>query len=413
MTPEQRDYSDTMRSSAESLLGLINDILDLSKIDAGKLDIEPTRFDLEIAAEEALSLFSSAARKKGIELVFRYAPGTPREAFGDPGRVRQVLTNLISNAVKFTETGYVLVEVESHGRGDAVTFRLNVTDTGIGVPPERRDAIFEKFVQGDASTNRNYGGTGLGLAISKQLVELMGGEIGLRAGPGSGSTFWFTLPSHVDRQAAHRPGEAPDLGGLRVLIVDDNAVSRGVLDEYVAHWNLRGTSVASGEQALRALREAGAAGDPFDIGLVDVHAAVMDGEILARAIKDDPTIANTVLFLLTAGGQRGDAERMAQAGFAAYLTEPMRPSLLRDALATVSRIRARGEHHGLITRHSLAEREAGMVFAPPAANGNINARVLLVEDNPVNQKVGRLLMEGLGCRIDTAANGKEAVEMLD
>ncbi|MGH7899349.1 MAG: ATP-binding protein, partial [Candidatus Binatia bacterium] len=357
LTTEQRGFAETVRSSAEALLDLLNDILDFSKIEAGKLTVEPIPFDLEVAVGDVLELLGAKARNKGIDFVIRYAPDTPRHVIGDPGRIRQVLTNLVGNALKFTDAGHILVDIQSERPGEGeVRFRFEVTDTGIGVSVEQHTQLFEKFTQADLSTTRKYGGTGLGLAISKQLVELMGGEIGVRSELGRGSTFWFTLPLPLDPSPKPLPDAATDLRNLRVLIVDDNEINRRVLEEQVVRWNMRSASVASGGQALRALRDAYVAGDPFQIALLDFTMPEMDGESLARLIKTDRALRDTVLMLMTSSGQRGDAKRMAEAGFAAYLTKPVRPSLLIDALATAWAARTTGSATPLITRHSLAER---------------------------------------------------------
>ncbi len=413
LTAEQAEFALTVRSSAESLLGLVNDILDFSKIDAGKLSIESIPFDLEAAAGEALDLMSSAARQKGIDLVFRYQPGIARDVIGDPGRVRQVLTNLVGNAIKFTACGHVLVDVGAEPRDDGgARFRFRVMDTGIGIPPEAQERIFQKFVQADASTTREYGGSGLGLAISKQLVELMKGEIGLQSCPGEGSTFWFALPLRIDPAAKPRPLPQPaEREAMRVLVVDDSEPSRRVLAEQLDRWGLRCTPAASGAQALQALAEGAGAGQPFQIALLDMDMPEGDGEALARAIKADGMLAGTVLILLSPGGQMGSLERIAEAGFAAVVTKPVRPSLLQEALLAAWAARSHGQRAALITRHDVAARRAK---APrdrkPGAT--VQARVLVVEDNPVNQRVTHLMLDGMGCRIDVAADGREAVTMV-
>jgi signal transduction histidine kinase/DNA-binding response OmpR family regulator len=413
LSPEQREFAEIVRSSAESLLDLINDILDLSKIEAGKLTIEPIPFDLEVAAGEALELLGSKAKEKGIDLILRHAPQVPRRVIGDPGRIRQVLTNLIGNAVKFTQAGHVLVDIESEqlGEGEGL-FRFSVTDTGIGIPADKHDRLFQKFTQADATSTRQYGGTGLGLAISKQLVELMGGKIGLHSEPGQGSTFWFTLPLRLDREEQPLLTAGTELQNVRVLIVDDNELNRRVFSEQLARWNLRSTAVASGTEALRALRDAYVAGDPFQMGLLDFNVPGMDGETLARTIKSDRALEDIVLLLLTSAGQRGDAKRMSEAGFAAYLTKPVSPSLLLDALGAAWTTRALDQEAVLVTRHTIAEREALVARRSIVENATTFARVLLAEDNPVNQRLARLILEKMRCRVDTAANGREAVRMM-
>jgi PAS domain S-box-containing protein len=411
LAPEQREYAETIRSCADALLGLINDILDFSKIEAGKLQIEPIPFDLEIAAQEVAELLAPKAAEKGLDLVLRYAPDTPNRLIGDPGRIRQILTNLVNNAIKFTEKGHVFIDVVCDRRDGATAWlRFAVEDSGIGIPPDTRGRIFERFTQADASTTRRYGGTGLGLAISKQLTELMGGSIGLESEPGRGSTFWFLLPLPLDLVQQQAPMVTPpSLADVRVLIVDDNGVNRRVLHELVTRWGMRNGGFASGAEALIALREARASGDPFRIAVVDMNMPEMDGEMFGRAVKADPELRDTVLVLLTSSGENGDARQMAQAGFAAYMTKPVRPSVLMDALATAWFERQiRGEA-------LRVTRRAAPQPAPSDAGGNrasARVRVLVVEDNVVNQKVARLLLEQMGCRIELAANGKEAVEMI-
>jgi PAS domain S-box-containing protein len=406
LTAEQREFAETVRSSAETLLTIINDILDFSKIEAGKLSIEPVPFDLVQAVEEVAEMVAARAQEKGLDLILRYAPDCPRYLVGDVGRIRQVLTNLVSNAIKFTPQGHVLVEVECvEQRGSEAALRLSVTDTGIGIPPEKLEHIWGKFTQADASTTRQYGGTGLGLAISRQLAALMGGDVGASSRPGTGSHFWFTLRLPVDQTAPQPPAPAVNLEGLRVLIVDDNAVNRRVLHEYISSWGMRNGSYAAADAALAALRAAQAAGDPFDVAILDHQMPGTDGEMLGRAIKEDPLLCDTVLVMLTSMGQRGDAQRMTAAGFAAYLIKPIRQSHLMDSLASAVGARLRHEPR--------PARGVPFVAAAPVVPAGSRARVLVAEDNVVNQKVARRMLEKLGCRVDVAGNGREAVEMLE
>ena len=412
---EQREYAETIRSSADTLLGLINDILDLSKIEAGKLTIEPIPFDLEIAAAEVVELFAAKAAEKRLNLILRYAPDAPHRVIGDPGRIRQILTNLVGNAIKFTETGHVLVNLECERRDDATAWmRFTVEDTGIGIALDKQQTIFGRFTQADASTTRKYGGTGLGLAISKQLVDLMRGEITLSSQAGEGSTFRFVLPMTLDRERQDAPpAPAADLVDVRVLIVDDNAVNRRVLHELITRWGMRNGGFASGAEALVALRAARATGDPYQIAIVDLNMPGMDGEMLGRAVKADPELRDTLLLLLTSSSQQGDVRRMAEIGFAGYMNKPMRPSLLLDTLATAW---AERDAHRLplrLTRPIRAETAPSSHRQQSGSPARPRARVLLVEDNIINQKVARLMLERKGCRVDAAANGKEAVEMVE
>ena len=417
LTGEQREYSEIVKKSGENLLAIINDILDFSKIEAGKLTLEPISFDLQVAVEEAVELQAFQAEHKGPDLIVRYAPEAPRYLIGDPGRIRQVLTNMVSNAIKFTERGYVLIEVESEGQSNGkAQVRLSVRDTGIGIPPDKLEHIFDKFTQADPSTTRQYGGTGLGLAISKQLVEMMEGTVGATSRTGEGSTFWFTLCLPVDPEAPSAPLSLPtaDLKGVRVLIVDDHEVNRRVLQEQLESWNLRNQGFASGQEALTAMRQEHGAGEPYHIVLLDYQMPGMDGETLARVIKADPVLRETVLVLLTSFGQRGDAERFLEAGFAGYLVKPVRQSQLLDALASVWGARTQEGPTVLVTRHTLAEAKSrGAKPAAPATKAELfRTRVLVVEDNAVNQRVAVRMLEKQGCRVDVAANGVEALEML-
>jgi PAS domain S-box-containing protein len=443
LTPEQREFAETVRTSADALLAIINDILDFSKIEAGKLVIEPTSFDLRQAVEEVADLLSTKAHEKRLDLIVRYAPDAPRHLLGDVGRLRQVLTNLVGNAIKFTHTGHVLINVEPMADGgwsnegldenkadfgkrhESSAVRISVEDTGIGIAPGKLEHIFDKFTQADASTTRRYGGTGLGLAISKQLIDLMGGQMGVTSHLGEGSTFWFTLtlPLAAEAPAARPP--AVDLAGVRVLIVDDNAVNRRVLHEQITSWGMRNGGFASGREALEALRQAQAIGDPYQMAIVDYQMPDMNGEMLARVIKSDPALRQTVLVMLTSSAQRGDAQRMMAAGFAAYLVKPVRQSQLMNALATAwgdHTQRSQGEGAREQGNEGARERGSeGANFYVPLSPSPLSSaphhhgplRVLVVEDNVVNQKVAVRMLEKLGCHVDVAANGKEAVRMVE
>ena len=414
LTPEQRDCAETTRQSAEALLTIINDILDFSKIEAGKLTIEPVPFDLQVAVEDVAGLLALKAEEKGFDLLVRYAPDAPRRVIGDPGRIRQVLTNLANNAVKFTHHGYVLIDVECEEQiGTEAQFRLAVQDTGIGIPQDKLEHIFEKFTQVDGTTTRGYGGTGLGLAISRQLATLMGGTVGATSRPDEGSTFWLAIRLSLDTHASPAPLPRADLTQVRVLIVDDSQISRRILHEYMSNWHIRNDGVGSGAEAMTALREAHASGDPYQIAIIDFHMAGMDGETLGRAIKADPGVRETVLMMLTSVGTRGEARRISEAGFAAYLVKPVRQSQLMDALATVWGARTQGVATELVTRHTLAESREATVAPTPTTSQPIRGRVLVAEDNVVNQKVAARLLEKFGCRVDVAANGKEALRMMD
>jgi len=412
LNSEQREYAETLRYSADALLSIINDILDFSKIEAGKMTVEPIPFDLRLAVEEMAELMAPKAREKGLDIILRFSPETPSRVIGDPGRIRQILINLSGNALKFTTKGHVYISVECEERtAEKARLRFSVADTGIGIPADKLGNVFERFTQVDASTTRKYGGTGLGLSISKQLVELMGGKMGAESKVGEGSRFWFTLPLPLDLTP---PDKAPidmDMTGVRVLGVDDNPTNLFVLREQLNSWGLRNDSSSSSEDALNLLHAAQSAGDPYHIAILDQQMPIMDGEELARTIKADAELKNTVLVLLTSIGARGDAARMKEAGFSAYLTKPARASQLLNTLITVWGNQKRASSAQFVTLHSVAEGHA-TIFPAELAQPIFRARILMVEDNAVNQVVAARLLEKLGCRVDVAANGREAVEMV-
>jgi len=407
---EQQDFAETIRTSADSLLTIINDILDFSKIEAGKLNFETLDFDLRSVVEGTVELFAERAHAKRIELASLVHSDVSMHLRGDPGRLRQVLTNLIGNAMKFTERGEVIVRATKVDETDThAGVRISISDTGIGISEEAQRRLFQAFTQADGSTTRKYGGTGLGLAISKQLVELMGGEIGVESDPGKGSTFWFVV--RLEKQPAvvqTTPSARTDLDGLRVLIVDDNTTNRKILVHQTNFWNMAPTEAESGPRALDLLRTAAAQARPYDVAILDFQMPDMDGYELARIITADPTIAGVKLVMLTSAGQRGHGKVAREAGIAAYLTKPLRQSQLFDGLAKVlskwpdSVASARPAVPSLVTRHTLAEE------ALPSPN----IRILLAEDNIVNQKVALRQLQKLGYRADVVADGREALEAL-
>ena len=402
LDPLQRDYAETVRTSGEALLTIINDILDFSKIEAGKMELEIIDFDLRRVVEEVADLLAEQAHSKKLELATLIRPEVPTLVRGDPGRLRQVLTNLVGNAIKFTETGEVVVSaVVEHEADGEVVIRFEVRDTGIGIDPSSVSRLLEPFSQADSSTTRTYGGTGLGLAITQQLVERMGGVMSVDSEPGRGSTFSFT--SRFTKQVDQLPtaGTAPThLDGVRVLIVDDNATNRTILEHQVGSWGMKNTSAGSGVAALEVLRVAAAKAEPFGIALLDMEMPEMDGLSLAQEIRADPALASTPLVLLTSSGVRGSAAAAQEAGFAAYLMKPVRQSQLFDCIATVL-----GEGPAparLITRHTISE-----------TRRQTRPRLLVAEDNPVNQKVASAMLAKIGYRVDVVANGAEAVEALE
>jgi len=332
---------------------------------------------------------------------------------GDAGRIRQVVLNLAGNAIKFTSDGHVLIEVQGmQSPANECNVKILVRDTGIGIDESARDRLFESFSQADASTTRKYGGTGLGLAISKQLVELMGGEINVESVPGEGSVFWLTLRLGLTEQTTSGPVPEADLSNVRVLVVDDLEVNRRILREQLGAYGMRPEMAESGSEALELLRTAVAAKDPYAIAVLDFQMPGMDGEQLGRAIKADETISDTPLVLLTSSGQRGDARRISEAGFAAYLTKTTYGDTLRDVLATVlADARAGRTDRRLVTRHSVAEARANLSEPAHDEAVAVEKRILVAEDNIVNQKVAQRMLEKLGCVVDVAANGEEAVDL--
>ena len=405
LNAEQRDFAETLQSSADSLLSIINDILDFSKIEAGRLTLEFIRFDLRTSLQDVIGTVTRRAQAKGLELHYSVAPDVPAYVRGDPGKLRQVLSNLIDNAIKFTLSGEVSVRASLVRETESdLTLRFAVTDSGIGIPPDRMDSLFQSFTQVDSSTTRRFGGTGLGLAISKQLVEIMNGDVGVESEPGKGSTFWFTavLEKVSDAESPLRM-RAADIRGRRVLVIDDNEINRRILRAQLESWGCRHEEIIGGRQALEMLREAVQAGDPFEVAVIDYQMPGMDGEELGRAIKADPIIRNTALVLLTSMGRRGDAARMKEIGFSAYLTKPINPSHLQGCLATIllPEFSPSREISPLVTRHTLAENERRR-----------GLRILVVEDHPTNRKVAIQILRKLGYQVEAVSNGQEAVDVL-
>jgi two-component system sensor histidine kinase/response regulator len=409
LTSEQRDYAETVRRSGESLLSVINDILDFSKIEAGRMEIESFPFDLRMVIEEVNEMLAPKTDDGRLDLVLEYPPDVPRHFIGDAGRVRQVVTNLVGNAVKFTQDGHVLVTLHGESQdGEKAQIRVSVEDTGPGIPADKMDRLFGKFSQVDGSATRKSGGTGLGLAISKQLVHLMGGDVGAVSQSGKGSTFWFTLPLRMDAQPQAEPVPVAELRGLRVLIVDDNEVNRRVLREQISSWEMRSDSYEGALQALQALREARAAGDPHQVALLDYQMPEMDGATLAAEIKADPLLSETVLIMLTSVGRWSEVRHMQGASIDACLVKPVRESQLLNTLAAAW---AKKQQSGLTTKTSEVREIPRPASKLAGRFTGIPVRVLVAEDNPVNQKVAVRMLERVGLRPDVAADGREAVAM--
>jgi two-component system, sensor histidine kinase and response regulator len=404
---QQREFAETVRSSADTLLTVINDILDFSKIEAGKLHFEEVEFGLVETVEGTLDMLAERAQRKNIELVSAIPPDVPPHLIGDPGRLRQILVNLIGNAIKFTERGEVVVRVFKESETDThVTLRFNVVDTGIGIPPDVQARLFQAFTQADSSTTRRYGGTGLGLAIAKQIVALMHGQIGVQSEPGKGATFWFTAqlakPSGPPR--AERENYNRDLFDLRVLVVDDNATNRQILRHQIVAWKMQKGSAAGGHEALKILRAAVAAGKPYDVALLDMQMPEMDGLSLAKAIKADPIIAGTRLIILTSLGHVMTKQELKDVGIEAYLIKPVKQSRLFDCLVDVV---------GQAKAENIFARPASPLPGTTVAATPGKARILLAEDNAVNQKVALGQFRKLGYAADAVSNGLEAVQALD
>ena len=395
---DQRDLAQTVRTSADALLTVINDILDFSKIEAGKLLIENADLNLRNTVEAVIDLFSETVQAKGLEIGVLFDHGIPSSLRGDAGRIRQVLTNLVGNAVKFTAEGEVIVHLNVVRTDDDVLhIRFAVTDTGIGISEETLARLFQPFAQADASTTRKYGGTGLGLAISKQLVELMGGTLGAESAPGKGSTFWFILP--LERSASQKNEEpVVELDGLRVLIVDDNSTNRRLLRHNLESWRMLTDEVESAEHALSVLRNAAAAGAPYPLAIVDMLMPVIDGLTLARSIRADASLAATHIIMLTSLSERLPADVMRSTGIDATLTKPVKQSSLFDAIVS-----------------AMAGKESVKRFhdaVRPAESMRDDVRVLVAEDNAVNQKVALRQLQRFGIAADAVGNGAEALEAL-
>jgi signal transduction histidine kinase/DNA-binding response OmpR family regulator len=430
---KQRTFSDIIVKSGQALLTIINDILDFSKIDSGQLELDPQPFKLAEAVEDIATLVSTKVEEKELELAVRIQPGLPEMYVGDVGRLRQIITNLVGNGVKFTDRGHVLVDVSgqvvsANGNGLTAELLFKVEDTGIGVPAEKIEHVFEKFSQVDGTSTRKHEGTGLGLTISRKLVELMGGEIGVISEPGQGSTFWFTLSAPVHGETGG-PKRAPkDVSGARILIVDDNEVNRAILLEQLGSWRFEAAAVASGREALSALRQASANNRPFELVILDQHMPGMNGSAVIAAVREEPNIAETAIVMLTSVDQTGDAREMRALGAKGYLIKPARASLVFDTIVGILQ-----DLHGESGKDDVpdfaasqsASQSADQPVSVPNAGGTGDSgresaeyrsegpavSVLVAEDNEVNQSVAAQILEGAGFSYAVADNGRQAVEM--
>jgi PAS domain S-box-containing protein len=403
LTSEQREYLDTVKLSADALLTVINDILDFSKIEAGKIDLEMIDFNIRDHLEGTLKTLAFRSDEKGLELLCEVAPEVPEMVRGDSNRLRQIVVNLVGNAIKFTDEGEVSLRVRVDAEeGDDRILRFVVSDTGVGIPPEKQKSIFEPFSQADSSTTRKYGGTGLGLTISTRLVEMMGGTMWVESEMGRGSQFHFTARLGTSETMIEVGAIAPAeiLRGIKVLVTDDNRTNRRILEGMLKRWEMKSTSVDDGEKALTELSSALEAGEPYGLILTDMHMPKMDGFTWIERIRQRPELSTAIIMMLTSAGHRGDATRCQELGIAAYLLKPIRQSELREAIGRVLGAREQKGAIPLITRYSLGDALEPMALL----------RVLVAEDNAVNQRLATRLLEKRGHRVTVAANGREAVD---
>ncbi len=406
LSSEQLEFTETIRTSGDALLDIINDILDYSKIEAGKLELENIDFDLRVTLDDVSELIAIKAGEKNLEFINMFHHNVPSLLCGDPGRLRQILINLSGNSIKFTKTGEVSIHTTlDHEDATHVTLRFSIIDTGIGIPENRMDRLFQSFSQVDNSTTRKYGGTGLGLTISKQLSQKMGGKIGVESEEGKGSTFWFTAIFKKQPEDRAKNIIIPEnISNKRILIVDDNATNRYILREQLKIWNCRYKEASGGQEALEELKQGVSDNDPFEIAILDMQMPEMDGKTLGENIKQNPELKKTILILMSSMGQRGDAKQLLEIGFAAYLIKPVRQSQLFDCLAKVSNVQKKIDKKKpdeIITKHSLADDQRHKI------------RILLAEDNKINQKVALHILKKLGYSADIADNGKKAVKALE
>jgi two-component system sensor histidine kinase/response regulator len=404
LTTEQRDYLETVNSSADSLLTIINDILDFSKIEAGRLELDPIRFNLHENLDEAVRALAVRAHEKNLELMCEWKAGVPDYVVGDEVRIRQIIVNLLGNAIKFTQNGEVALQVAvEESTPGQVELHFVIRDTGIGIAPEKQKLIFDEFSQADGSMTRKYGGTGLGLTISARLVEAMRGRIWVESALGSGSSFHFT--AWFGEAQESMPAEGRQfLPGLSVLVVDDNFTNRRILTEVLRRWGMQASSAASGVEALSSIRRAFEAEDPFGLIITDVHMPEMDGVELVEKLKHSAYGAGPVVLMLTSGERLGDIGRSRGAGVSNYLLKPVRRAELRDAIA-----RALGKQ---IASQENAGNELPLPHSVPKRLPVTPSRILLAEDNRVNQRLVQRILEKEGHDVIVVANGREALEAL-
>lgn len=415
----QRNYARTALNSAENLLQLVNGILDFSKIEAGHLEIEKIPFNLELLVSEVAELMTLRAQEKSLEILVNYTEKTPKYLLGDPSRIRQVLINLVGNALKFTQQGHILISVSAENEGLAnTTIYASVQDTGVGIAKDKQQKIFNKFSQADGSTTRQYGGTGLGLSICQQLVEKMDGKIGVTSEPGKGATFWFSLTLDKDLEVVedsssdHVSGEV-SLDGIRALVVDDNPISRKILSKQLSANNIKVVFAESAEKASQLIDASIDKQQPFDIGVIDYNMPEKSGLDLAREISKRTECSNMQLVMLTSSPNRGDSDRMKDAGFGAYLIKPAMKNDLLMSIRLLIHNRDTGASNGLITQHTLRSLAQKQLNEKTKEIKYTNTHVLLAEDNAINQMVATHMLEAAGCTVTPAANGIEALERFE
>jgi PAS domain S-box-containing protein len=410
LTEKQASMASVIVSSGDALLKIINDILDFSRLEAGKFKLAAEAFDLRESIEDVATLLALQVEKKGLEMMVRYAPDLGSAFVGDPGRIRQIVTNLVGNAVKFTEEGHILLEVSGKRRGEIASVMISVTDTGCGIPLDQQKAIFEEFEQVDGTSARRYDGAGLGLAISRKMVEALGGEISLTSEPGKGSTFTITLPLAIDATANENLAARPaKLDKLRALIVDDNEVNRTILLEQLASWGLKADAFESAKDALAAMAAAAADKAPYAVAVLDFQMPNIDGVTLAKMIKADTALAATPLILLTSAGRKGDPNGLVGDVFSAYLVKPARASMLLNSILTAINDSAVERITGMAATLSRADAKTVEANSDAVAPSNLRLDVLVAEDNTVNQLVIKAMLEKLGCNVTIAENGKVVV----
>ncbi|MCP3873143.1 MAG: response regulator [Desulfobacteraceae bacterium] len=409
LKPEQKSYAAASMDSANSLLTIINDILDFSKIEAGKLDIENNKFDLDVILDSFTDIVSVKSFEKGIEFAVLIKKDVPTKLIGDPGRLRQILTNLSNNAIKFVEKGEVVIKVSvKQDKKNEVKLLFEVCDTGIGIPKEKLNKLFRPFVQADVSTNRLYGGTGLGLSISKQLAKLLGGEIGADSELNKGTRFWFTATFRKQKHSKEKVDIASDIKNQKILIIEDNATNRKVFKEYLELWKCRFGFASTSNEALSKLKEAVSINDPFTIAIIDSSISQVSSQDPGRIIKQNKKLSNTILILLSSLPFRGDAEKIKEIGFASLLTKPIKKTKLYDCIRTISSLPLSKLNDPLMDL-IITYKDEEIKKSPIKTISK--KRILLAEDNRVNQKVVVAMLKKKGHEVVIANNGKEAASL--